>query len=55
MMANYNYNINGLRNGLFQSVLRHLATSDRDQRARHATIDLDSFPIQVHGKQQGSN
>lgn len=55
MMANHNTNINGLRNGLFQSVFRHLATSDCDQRVRHATIDLDSFPIEVHGKQQGSN
>ncbi len=55
MMANHSTNINGLRNGLFQSVLRHLAASDCDQRVRHATINLDSFPIEVHGKQQGSN
>lgn len=55
MMAAHRVNVNKLRDGLFQSVQRHIAATGNDKRVRHATIDLDSFPIQVHGKQQGSN
>jgi hypothetical protein len=55
MMAAHRTNVNALRDGLFQSVHRHIAATGNDKRVRHATIDLDSFPIQVHGKQQGSN
>jgi hypothetical protein len=55
MMAAHRTNVNALRDGLFQSVHRHIAATGNDKRVRHATIDLDSFPVQVHGKQQGSN
>ena len=55
MIALNRFNINALRDGLFQSIHRHIAATGNDKRARHATIDLDSFPIEVHGRQQGSN
>ena len=55
MMAAHRGNVNALRDGLFQSVHRHIAATGNDKRVRKATIDLDSFPIQVHGNQQGSN
>lgn len=55
MIAMNRYNINALRNGLFQSIHRHVAATGNDRRARHATIDLDSFPMEVHGRQKGSN
>ena len=55
MMAAHRGNVNALRDGLFQSVQRHVAATGDDKRVRHATIDLDSFPIEVHGRQQGSN
>ena len=49
MIAMNRCNINALREGLFQSIHRHIAATGNDKRARHATIDLDSFPIEVHG------
>lgn len=55
MMAAHRTNVNALRDGLFQSIHRHMAATGNDKRVRHATVDLDSFPIEVHGKQQGSN
>ena len=55
MMAAHRTNVNALREGLFQSIHRHIAATGNDKRVRKATIDLDSFPIEVHGKQQGSN
>ncbi len=55
MMAAHRANINTLRDGLCQSIHRHIASTGGDKRVRHATIDLDSFPIEVHGNQQGSN
>jgi hypothetical protein len=55
MMAAHRTNINALRDGLFQSIHRHIAATGNDKRVRHATIDLDSFPIEVHGKQPGSD
>lgn len=55
MMAAHRTNVNALRDGLCQSIHRHIAATGGDKRVRHATIDLDSFPIEVHGNQQGSN
>jgi hypothetical protein len=54
MMAAHRTNVNALRDGMCQSTYRHIAATGGDKRVRHATIDLDSFPIEVHGNQQGS-
>lgn len=44
-----------LRESLFDWTHRHLrGTPDGDHAVMRATIDIDSFPIQVHGRQQGS-
>jgi hypothetical protein len=55
MMAAHRTNVNALRDGLCQSIHRHISVTGGDKRVRHATIDLDSFPIEVHGNQKGSN
>jgi len=46
-----------LRNSLFDWTHRHLRSTGRnsDHAVMRATIDIDSFPIQVHGKQQGTS
>lgn len=46
-------NLETLRDGLAQSVERHVIASG-GRRVRHATVDIDSFPIEVHGKQHGA-
>jgi len=47
-------NLEAMRGGLADSVQQHVLASG-GRRARQATIDIDSFPIEVHGKQQGAN
>ena len=46
-----------LRFGLFDWTHRHLRSTGRggDHAVMRATIDVDSFPIEVHGQQQGSS
>ena len=46
-----------LRRGLFDWTHRHLRSTARggDHAVMRATIDVDSFPITVHGQQQGSS
>jgi len=46
-------NLEAVRNGLAQSVQRHVIASG-DRRVKQATVDIDSFPIEVHGKQNGA-
>ncbi|MFC1759566.1 transposase, partial [Planctomycetota bacterium] len=60
-LADCKQNVEALRNSLCDWLHRHLrstscsATSgSNDRRVRHATIDIDSFPIEVHGKQKGA-
>ena len=48
-------NRNALREALGDWVHRHLRATDADRRVRQAVIDIDSFPISVHGKQQGAS
>ena len=43
-----------LRDSLAESCQRHLRATGGDHAARKATIDVDSFPIQVHGHQPGA-
>lgn len=46
-----------LRSSLFDWTHRHLRSTGRaaDHAVMRATIDIDSFPIVVHGQQQGSS
>ena len=46
-----------LRNSLFDWTHRHLRSTGRhsDHAVMRATVDIDSFPIQVHGHQQGTS
>ena len=48
-------NLEALRESLFDWTHRHLrSTRDGDHAVMRATIDIDSFPIEVHGQLQGS-
>ncbi|WP_202617517.1 transposase, partial [Roseimaritima sediminicola] len=46
--------LEALRNGLSDSIESHVHASGK-RRVRRATIDIDSFPVEVHGKQQGAS
>ncbi len=43
-----------LRDSLSEACERHLRAAGGDHAARKVTIDIDSFPIQVHGQQPGA-
>ena len=47
-------NLAALRDSLCESCERHLRASGGDHAARRVTVDIDSFPIQVHGHQPGA-
>jgi hypothetical protein len=47
-------NLAALRDSLGESCERHLRATGGDHAARRVTIDVDSFPIQVHGHQPGA-
>lgn len=54
-LTGFKQNREVLRNSLFDWIHRHLrSTGDSDRRVRDATIDIDSFPIEVHGRQKGA-
>jgi len=44
-----------LRDSLAESCERHLRATGGDHAARRVTIDIDSFPIEVHGHQPGAS
>lgn len=48
-------NRNAMREALSDWTHRHLRSTDADRRVRHAVVDVDSFPITVHGKQDGAS
>ncbi len=50
-------NLESLRHGLFDWTHRHLRSTGRGRNhaVMRATIDVDSFPIKVHGHQQGGS
>lgn len=54
MLTGTSANLEPLRDGLAASLERHVHASG-GRRVRHATIDIDSFPIEVHGKQHGAS
>ena len=51
-LASNGENLRGLQRGLGDSIRRHVLSS-QNRVVRHATIDIDSFPIEVHGEQKG--
>lgn len=46
-------NLEAVRNGLAHGVRQHVIAS-AGRRVKQATVDIDSFPIEVHGKQHGA-
>ena len=53
ILTNNTANLEALRSGLSQSIERHVIASG-GRRVQQATVDIDSFPIEVHGKQHGA-
>lgn len=53
-LANFPENLETLRCGLADWVLRHLRATGRDRAVQRGTIDLDSFDIVTYGRQQGA-
>ena len=56
-LADFPENREALRHALFDWMHRHLRSTGRgrDHAVRRATIDVDSFPIEIHGQQQGGS
>ncbi len=46
-------NLRAIQSGLGDSIRRHVLSS-QNHRVRQATIDIDSFPSDVHGQQEGA-
>jgi len=44
-----------LREALLQMAARRLQLENRGHRRRYATLDVDSFPLEVFGRQEGSS
>jgi hypothetical protein len=47
-------NLEAVRKGLAHSIERHIKATHGGRRVAQATIDIDSFPIEVHGQQKGA-
>ena len=47
-------NREALRGSLAETCQRHLRASGGDSAARRVTLDVDSFPVEVHGDQAGA-
>ena len=47
-------NRDALREALADWTHRHLRATGGDHAVRHGTVDVDSFPIEVHGQQEGA-
>lgn len=55
MLAHCEGNRDVLRNALVDWTHRHLRAGGRDRAVRHGTVDVDSFPLEVHGRQEGAS
>lgn len=53
ILASHKSNREELRAALSDWLARHLRASGGDHAARHVTLDIDSFPVEVHGQQPG--
>lgn len=47
-------NLESLRQTLATSVIRHQRTTGKDHAVQHGTLDIDGFPIEVFGDQEGA-
>ena len=54
ILAHHPTNRAALRDSLVECCARHLRATGGDTAARYATLDVDSFPIEVHGQQPGA-
>ena len=55
IMTAYKSNLESLRESLAISILRHQRAAGKDRAVRNGTIDIDGFPIEVFGKQEGAD
>jgi len=53
-LARHDANRAALRDALAECCVRHLRAGGGDTAARRITLDIDSFPIEVHGDQPGA-
>jgi len=54
ILTHHSSNRAALRDSLAECCARHLRATGGDTAARQITLDVDSFPIQVHGQQPGA-
>jgi hypothetical protein len=54
ILSDHAANRAALRDSLAECCVRHLRATGTDHAARRITLDVDSFPIQVHGQQPGA-
>jgi hypothetical protein len=54
ILSVHKQNLEALRSALSEWVERHLRAAGADRAVARGTLDIDSFPITVHGSQQGA-
>jgi len=54
ILTRYKSNLEALRNSLATSILHHQRAAGKDHAVLHGTIDIDGFPIEVFGNQEGA-
>ena len=52
-LSHLSHNLEVVRGGLSDWMARNLRATGDDRRVRKGTIDIDSFPVEVHGEQKG--
>jgi hypothetical protein len=52
-LARHKPNLEALRSALADWIERHLRASGADRAVQRGTIDVDGFPVSVHGEQEG--
>lgn len=53
-LTRYKSNLEALRYHLVTSILHHQRAAGKDQAVMHGTIDIDGFPVEVFGRQEGA-
>jgi hypothetical protein len=53
-MANYKKNLEAVRSALPEWIERHLRATGKDRAVLRGTLDIDSFPINAYGSQEGA-
>jgi hypothetical protein len=54
ILTRYKSNLEALRNHLVTSIHHHQRAAGKDQAVMHGTVDIDGFPIEVFGEQEGA-